>query len=140
MKIYLKEKIGNQELFTGRKKDISKSLMENLPADFKFANYKTVWSYTGSPVYQRDFQFDVLARAKSDRDYSLIGEVKNRKSKFSIKEAAEFIEKAVELKELEGVEKAVLFVFSSGGFYKNSLQHLEKHGVAWTEDPRWLEP
>ncbi len=89
-------------------------------------------------VHQRDFQIDVLARAKSGKEYSLIGEVKNRKGKFSVKETAEFLEKAEELKELEGVEKAVLFVFSSGGFYKNTIQYLEKRGVAWSEDPRWL--
>ncbi len=55
-----------------------------------------------------------------------------------MKEAEEFLKKAEELKELEGVGKAVLFVFSSGGFYKNTIQHLEKHDVAWSEDPRWL--
>ncbi|MCP4688877.1 MAG: hypothetical protein GY859_12560, partial [Desulfobacterales bacterium] len=99
----------------------------------------SVWSYKGSPVHQRDFQIDVLARAKSGDEYSLIGEVKNRKAKFSIREAAEFLEKAGELKELEGVNKVILIVFSFGGFYKNTIQYLEKRVVAWTEDPRWLE-
>ncbi len=113
--------------------------MKNLPADFEFADYKTVWSYKGSPVHQRDFQIDILARAKTDEAYSLIGEVKNRKTKFSVKEAASFLEKADELKVLERVDRAVLFVYSSGGFYKNTIQLLKKHGVAWSEDSRWLE-
>ncbi len=86
-----------------------------------------------------DFQIDVFARAKNNEAYSLIGEVKNRKSKFSVKEAEQFLEIAGELKKLEVVEKAALFVFSFGGFYKNTIQLLEKRGVAWSEDPRWLE-
>ncbi len=48
-----------------------------------------------------------------------------------------FLEKSDELKTLERVEKALVFVFSSGGFFKNTMQLLKKHG-AWFEDPRWL--
>ncbi|MCP4692418.1 MAG: hypothetical protein GY859_30510, partial [Desulfobacterales bacterium] len=121
----------NNELF--------KSFMVNLPSDFAFAEYKTVWSYKGSPLHQRDFQIDILARAKNNEAYSLIGEVKNRKTKFSVKEAASFLEKAEELEKLEGVDNAVLFVFSSGGFYKNTTKLLKKNGVAWSEDSRWLD-
>ncbi len=126
-----REAYDNNELF--------KSFMKNLPVDFEFADYKSVWSYKGSPVHQRDFQIDVFARSKNKIAYTLIGEVKNRKAKFSVKEAARFLEKADELKKLEGVDKAVLFVFSSGGFFKNTIQLLVKHGVAWSEDSRWLE-
>ncbi len=69
----------------------------------------------------------------------MIGEVKNRKTKFSVKEAEHFLGKAEELKKLEGVYNAVFFVFSSGGFFKNTIQLLKKHGVAWSDDSRWLD-
>ncbi|MCP4111633.1 MAG: hypothetical protein GY749_39950 [Desulfobacteraceae bacterium] len=86
----------------------------------------------------RSFYIDVLARAKGD-GYSLIGEVKNRKAKFSVKEAEEFREKAGELMKLENAGRAILFVFSVSGFFKNTLAYLKKHGIAWTSDRRWLE-
>ncbi len=63
----------------------------------------------------------------------------NRKAKFSVKEAEYFLGKAEELKKIEGVDRAVIFVFSSGGFFKNTIQLLKKHGVAWSEVSRWLE-
>ena len=65
--------------------------------------------------------------------------MKNRKRKFSVNEAAEFREKAGELMKLEKVGKAVLFVFSVSGFFKNTLAYLEKYGIAWTSDKRWLD-
>ncbi|MDM8523504.1 hypothetical protein QUF80_09055 [Desulfococcaceae bacterium HSG8] len=80
----------------------------------------------------------MFARAGSD-GYSLIGEVKNRKAKFTVKEAKAFKRKAEELMRLEKTGKAVLFVFSAGGFYKNTLEYLEKNSVAWTDDRQWLE-
>ncbi|MDM8522044.1 hypothetical protein QUF80_01630 [Desulfococcaceae bacterium HSG8] len=115
------------------------SMTENLPDDFKFAEYKTVWSYSASPVHKRDIQIDILAVAADKNDYSLIGEVKNRKSRFSVKEAREFVKKAGELEELEHIDKSVYFVFSVNGFYKNTLGYLEKHGIARSSDPRWLK-
>ena len=89
--------------------------------------------------HKRDIQIDILAVAADKKDYSLIGEVKNRKSKFSVSEARDFAKKAEELKKLEGIGKSVLFVFSVSGFYKNTLAHLKKHGIAWSSDPRWLK-
>ncbi|MDM8548852.1 hypothetical protein QUF72_02190 [Desulfobacterales bacterium HSG2] len=121
---------GNQRLF--------RKMMRNLPAGFRFAEYRTVWSYSASPVHQRDIQVDIFARA-GEKECSLIGEVKNRKAKFSMKDAREFREKAGELMKLENVDNAVLFVFSVNGFFKNTLAYLEKHGIAWTSDKRWLE-
>jgi hypothetical protein len=47
-----------------------------------------------------------------DDQYSLIGEVKNRLSPFSVSEAHEFVEKANQLIQLENVKKHVLFVYS----------------------------
>ncbi|KPA18816.1 hypothetical protein MHK_000965 [Candidatus Magnetomorum sp. HK-1] len=49
---------------------------------------------------------DVFAKA-SGKKYSLIGEVKNRKAKFSLKEAKLFLEKSKEVKELENLGKTV---------------------------------
>jgi len=115
-----------------------KKMLNGLPEDFEFAEYESVWSYSASPVYKRDIQIDVFAKAKED-EYSLIGEVKHRKARFSVKEAEEFVKKAGELMELEGIEKAALFVFSINGFHKNTIEFLIKYGIAWTDDKKWLE-
>ena len=69
----------------------------------------------------------------------MIGEIKNRKAKFSIKEAKEFQVKAKELMNIEKLQNVVLFVFSLNGFYKNTIDYLKKHGIAWTEDSKWLK-
>ncbi|MDM8523148.1 hypothetical protein QUF80_07240 [Desulfococcaceae bacterium HSG8] len=121
-----------------RNQEFFRNMMNNLPDDFEFSEYKTVWSYSASPVHQREIQIDIFART-GENDYSLIGEVKNRKAKFSVKEAGKFVKKAEELMKLENVGKAVLFVFSVNGFFKNTLDYMEKHGIAWASDPRWLE-
>ena len=113
-------------------------MMENLPDDFRFAEYRTVWSYSASPLHQRDIQIDIFAKAEKG-EYSLIGEVKNRRAKFSVKEAEAFRRKAGELMRLEHADKALLFVFSVSGFFRNTLAYLEQHGIAWTSDKRWLE-
>ncbi len=122
-----------------RKEDgLYKSLMHNLPDDFSFAEYEKVGGCHSPPLHEPEFQIDIFARA-GEKKYSLIGEVKNRKAKFSVKEAEAFREKAGELMKLENVDKAVLFVFSVSGFFKNTLVYLKKHGIAWTSDKRWLE-
>ncbi len=115
------------------------SLMHNLPADFRFSEFESVWSYKSSPIHKRDIQIDVFARAKPG-EYAMIGEVKNReKEKFSLREAEEFREKALILTELEKVEKAVLFVFSKCGFTKDALQYMEEQAMAWTEEEAWIK-
>ncbi|MCP4344057.1 MAG: hypothetical protein GY795_00845 [Desulfobacterales bacterium] len=121
-----------------RESGFYESLMSNLPDDFAFAEYEEVRGCHSPPLHEPEFQIDVLARAKGD-GYSLIGEVKNRKAKFSVKEAEEFREKAGELMKLENTGRAILFVFSVSGFFKNTLAYLKKHGIAWTSDRRWLE-
>ncbi|MCP4106734.1 MAG: hypothetical protein GY749_14550 [Desulfobacteraceae bacterium] len=113
-------------------------MINGMPKDFEFTEYETVWSYSASPIHKRDIQVDIFARA-GENEYSLIGEVKNRKAKFSVKEAKEFVKKAEELMELEELGKAVLFVFSINGFHKNTLEYLKKHGIAWTDNKKWLE-
>ncbi len=121
-----------------RESSLYKSLMNNLPDDFEFAEYLEVRGCHSPPMHEPEFQIDIFARAEGDR-YSLIGEVKNRKAKFSVKEAEEFREKAGELILLENVGRAVLFVFSAGGFFKNTIAYLKKHGIVWTDNKRWLE-
>jgi len=32
----------------------------------------------------------------------------------------------------------VLFVFSKAGFTEDSLKFLKEHGIAWSEDIRWI--
>jgi hypothetical protein len=120
----------NQTLF--------RKMTDNLPEDFSFAEYQTVWSWSGSPVESRDIQIDIFARAGHE-EYSLIGEVKNRKGKFSVKEAEEFVKKAGRLMKAEDVRKAVLFVFSVSGFFKNTLEYMKKNSIAWSDDRRWIE-
>ena len=115
-----------------------KATVRNLPDDFEFVEYEKVWSYHTPPLHEPEFQTDVLARAGKD-GYSLIWEVKNRKAKFSVKEARDFVKKAEELMKLENLDKAVLFVFSVSGFFKNTIEYLKKHGIAWTSDRIWLE-
>ncbi len=115
-----------------------KATVRNLPDDFEFVEYEKVWSYHTPPLHEPEFQTDIFARAGED-EHSLIWEVKNRNAKFSVKEAEDFVIKAEELMRLENLDKAVLFVFSVSGFFKNTLEYFKKHGIAWTSDKRWLE-
>jgi hypothetical protein len=115
-----------------------KSLIKNMPDDFEFIEYKNVWSYHSPPLHEPEFQVDLFARAENDK-YSLIGEVKNRKEKFSVKEAEAFSTKAEELIRLEKIGKPVLFVFSAGGFHKNTFEYLKKNAIAWSDYKRWME-
>lgn len=121
-----------------KQNDLYISMMNNLPDDFKFVNYSTVWSYTASLVHKKNIQIDIFAKARDD-EYSLIGEVKNRKEKFSLKEAKDFLAKASELKKAENIENAVIFVFSASGFYKNAKKFIADNEIAWTCDKRFLE-
>jgi len=116
-----------------------KSLINNLPDDFCFVDYESIWSYSASPVYKKDIQVDIFAKANSDEEYSLIGEVKNRKAKFSEKEAKIFLTKALEVKKLENASNALFFVFSSGGFFKNTIEFLKNNNIAWSDDSTFLE-
>ncbi len=122
-----------------RKRERFQSMMENLPADFQFVEYESVWRYCASPVDKRELEIDVFARAGED-EYSIIGEVKNRETKtFSKDEAIGFLKKMEELKEKEGIEKAVGFVFSLKGFTAEALEYFKDHQIAWSDDERWLE-
>ncbi len=114
-----------------------RTMFHNLPPDFKFVSYESVLGYHSPPLHPVEFQIDVFARAKAG-DYSLIGEVKHRHRKFSLSEAAEFVDKAQSLLLLEPVTPYVLFVFSSAGFELEALDYFQDEGLAWSEDARWL--
>jgi hypothetical protein len=118
--------------------DVFCSMMNNLPHDFKFVHYQSVWKYTASPVLKKSFEMDVFARALEDQ-YSLIGEVKNRLSAFSATEATEFISKANQLIQLENVGKHLLFVYSIKGFTQDALALFKEKQIAWCDDERWLD-
>ncbi len=115
-----------------------KSMMNNLPQDFEFTEYERVLSFTSPSLYQLEFQIDIFARAPKDK-YSIIGEVKYRKAKFTVKEATEFFEKAEALKKLEHVGPCILFVFSLSGFHKNTLRFMKDKGFTWSEDKQWVK-
>jgi len=121
-----------------KQNDLYVALINNLPDDFSFVDYESIWSYSASPIHKKDIQVDILAIADNN-DYSLIGEVKNRKAKFSVKEAKIFLAKALEVKQLESVSKAVFFVFSAGGFFQNTIQFLRESNIAWSADKKFLE-
>jgi hypothetical protein len=121
-----------------KQNDLYLSFMNNLPDDFCFVNYESIWSYSASPVHKKDLQVDIFAKAGGD-DYSLIGEVKNRKANFSIKEAKIFLAKALEVQQLENVNKALFFVFSAGGFFQNTIQFLQRNNIAWSDDKKFME-
>jgi hypothetical protein len=121
-----------------RNNDLFKSMIDDLPDDFNFTDYETAWSYSSPPLHKPEFQIDVFARARKE-NYSLIMEVKNRETKFSLGEAARFLEIARELIRLEQVEKTVLLVFSRSGFHTDAIKYLKENHIARSSDPRWLD-
>ena len=121
-----------------KQNDLYISMINNLPEDFRFVRYLSIWSYKASPVHKTDIQVDIFAKGKDD-EYSVIGEVKNRKTKFSLKEAEEFFEKASDVKRLENVDRAVFFVFSASGFYKNAIKFFTDNNIVFSDNKRFLE-
>ena len=130
--------IDNLRFRAYKKNDLFCSLMQNIPADFRFADYKSVWKYTDSVESKRSFEIDVFARADDD-EYSLIGEVKNRIIKFDLSDAKEFLDKANNLIEKENIQKAVIFVLSISGFGKGVPEFFEENKMAWSEDEKWIK-
>ncbi|MCP4157535.1 MAG: hypothetical protein GY757_58030 [bacterium] len=122
------------------KNDSLKSITRYLPADFNFCRYSRVWKYDASPVYGKNFNLDMYARPENDEDYSIAGEIKNRENtKFSIEEVAEFESKFEKFKEIEKVERVVGFIFSLGGFTAEAETYCKAHGIACSDDVRWLD-
>ncbi|MCP4157557.1 MAG: hypothetical protein GY757_58140, partial [bacterium] len=122
------------------KNELLKSITRYLPADFNFCRYSRVWKYDASPVYGKNFNLDVYARPEKEGDYSIAGEIKNRENiKFSIEEVAEFESKFEKFKEIEKVERVVGFIFSLGGFTAEAEANCKSHGIACSDDVRWLD-
>ena len=120
--------------------ELLKSFTHNLPDDFNFCDYSMVWRYNRSPRYAKDFNIDVFAVARSEEDYSVIGEVKNRDTKkFSKDEALEFERTFEQVKELENIKRAVGFVFSRCGFTNEAEECLKQKSIAYSDEERWLE-
>ncbi len=117
-----------------------KEVTRNLPPDFKFCEYSHAWTYRAAVEYSRDFSVDILARAKSPGEYSIIGEVKNRdKKKFSRDEAVVFLEKFDWIKEKENLSPVVGFIFSRKGFTREAETYLQQKGIAYTDNEQWLD-
>jgi hypothetical protein len=121
-----------------KENDLFKSMLCNLPDDFNFVEYASVWSWSASPLYKADIQVDIFARVKGD-GYGLIGEVKNRrKPKFSKKEVLEFKAKADELMRLENTYRVQPLVFCKAGFTPDAMDCLRKNRMAWSADEQWM--
>ncbi|MCP4405329.1 MAG: hypothetical protein GY801_49515 [bacterium] len=130
--------INQLRLHAHQRQEVFTSITHNLPEDFQFVEYEHVWSYKTARPDKQDIWIDIFARAGHEH-YSLIAEVKNRTTKsFSRDEAVEFVNKAQTLQAREQVAKAVLFVFSRKGFAKDALSYLQEHGIAYSDDERWL--
>ena len=123
-----------------RDNETFKAMTANLPEDFRFVDYESVWTYRSSPIEKRDLLIDIFARVGAGaEEYAVVGEVKYRDTKkFSKAEAEEFLKKIELLKLLEPVPKSVNIVFSLTGFTKGALDFLKAHDMAWTSDERWL--
>jgi len=131
----------NQLRYKTYKNDsLFQSFTNNLPDDFKFIEYSKVWSYKTSIADKRDVNIDIFAKIDSENknDYNLICEIKNRKKKFSKKEAVEFSLKMKKLIKIENIKKSVGFVFSNTGFTKDALEFFMESGFAYSDDSRWL--
>lgn len=113
-------------------------MIHNLPEDFRFIEYESVWSYYGTAQGRPDFQVDILTRAPEG--LSLIGEIKNRENDpFSETEAYTFLSKMATLQQLEHITGAIDFVYSRSGFSQPALAILHEHQIAHSDDDRWLE-
>ena len=131
-----------------RNNELVCSMIHNLPEDFHFVNYASVWSYYGTAQGRPDFQVDIFAYAADAAEAvgppagapAIIGEIKNRANDpFTGPEAQTFLEKMATLQQLEHVTDAIGFVFSRSGFTTPALDILREHQVAYSDDERWLE-
>ncbi|MCP4751962.1 MAG: hypothetical protein GY866_13795 [Proteobacteria bacterium] len=124
---------------TKKRNDFFKSMTSNLSEDFDFVEYDRVWSYQTAREHSTAIQLGIFARAEDD-GYSILGEVKNRtRDKFSKDEAVALVDKAVSVKELEGLAKTTLFVFSRNGLTDDAVEFCRETGIAYSDDERWLD-
>lgn len=132
-----------------RQQDLFRSMIHNLPKDFQFGPYGSVWSYHGTAQGRPDFQVDIFAYAadaaagapaEAVGTTAIIGEIKNRENApFTEPEAQAFLEKMATLQQLEQITDALGLVYSRGGFTTPALDVLRTHQIAYSDDERWLE-
>jgi len=117
------------------------AMIQNLPEEFEFVEYESVWSYYGTAQGRPDFQVDIWARPKEAVGATaIVGEIKNRdNAPFTGPEAQTFLEKIATLQQLEQVTDAIGFVYSRSGFTAPALDILREHQIAYSDDIRWLE-
>jgi hypothetical protein len=66
--------------------------------------------------------------------------VKSREvKKFSKEEAIDFERKMAEVKKIEGIDRAVGFIFSRCGFTAEAEDYCRENGIACSEDEKWLD-
>jgi len=117
-----------------------KEITRNLPADFNFCAYTDVWTYRLALSRSKGLSVDILARAKTPGDYSIIGEIKNRDiKKFAIEEATAFLDKFAAIQEKENLSPALGFVFSRNGFTLEAETILQEKGIAYSSSEQWLD-
>jgi hypothetical protein len=122
------------------KNELLKSITHNLPVDFNFTKYSSVWRYDTSPEHGRCFNVDIFACSQSPGDYSIIGEVKSRDlRKFSKDEVIECERKFAEVKKIEKIDRVIGFIFSRSGFTKEAEDYCREKGIAWSDDEKWLD-
>ena len=115
------------------------AMTSNLPQDFVFVDYLQVNAYQINSL-NYSYQVDFFAQAEdSEQEYSIVGEVKNRIKRFSLKEAKEFHKKIQDLAERESLKKVLGFVFSYHGFTKGALGFFRSQGIAWSKDSHWFD-
>ena len=139
-----------------RQPELFRSMIHNLPEDFRFVEYESVWSYYGTAQGRPDFQVDIWARPKAGAaeataeavgttaedvvPTAVVGEIKNRENApFTGPEAQTFLTKMETLKGMEQIADAIGFVYSRNGFTTPALDILQEHQVAYSDDERWLE-
>lgn len=121
------------------KDEFFQSITENLPSDFHFCEYSSVWSYRATPQYTRELQIDLFARAANSINYSVIGEIKNRESKkFDLSELLEFEKKLAVIIEVEQLEKSIGFIYSRKGLTAEAEKRCQEQGIAYSSNERWL--
>jgi hypothetical protein len=66
--------------------------------------------------------------------------VKSRElKKFSKDEVIEFERKLTEVKKIEGIDRAIGFIFSACGFTSEAETYCREKSIACSDDQRWLE-
>ena len=117
-----------------------KKRIKNLPSDFNFAAYKRVWTYHLDQEQSNRISADILAVAEDPKDYSIIAEIKHRDTrKFNRKEVNALLERGKKIAEKEGIQKYILFIYSSKGLTKDASRYCDRRNIPYSDSEDWLE-